>query len=340
MKIFRFTSRGSPLKGRSKNFIFLLIGIFLFVPSIVVAKHPDEVIVRTSIDKNSIFIGERIRYAIDVLTKHNLEIEFPKFKEGKIGDFEIKDSGTKNRRFFLGGRSLINWYAMTTYSIGEHQIPSFEIRYRLRGKKDWLTKKTGELKIVVMSVLPRKGLVSDMKDIKGPIYFYEINWILISGFVALSVFCILAIRIYKRKRITPLRLPHEIALEELEAARAFLSRTGDVKGYYIKICDCVRHYVERRFILKAPEMTTEEFLDSLRDSTSLTGAQKNLLKEFLGACDLVKFAKYAPTKVEAESIFVTAKNFASLRLRNSPSEAKGNFIEQTKLASSRNGLTK
>ena len=121
--------------------------------------------------------------------------------------------------------------------------------------------------------------------------------------------------IYKfRKKPLPVKLPHETALEELEDARGNFLKNSDVKEYYALISDCIRRYIERSFRLKAPEMTTEEFLGSLRESTVLSLDQKDLLKEFLNACDLVKFAKYAPARPEMESVFVAA----------------GKFIEETK----------
>ena len=56
-------------------------------------------------------------------------------------------------------------------------------------------------------------------------------------------------------------------------------------------------------------MTTEEFLDSLKSSNSLSQEQKSLLKDFMGSCDLVKFAKYAATKLEADLVNTAAAKF-------------------------------
>ena len=56
-------------------------------------------------------------------------------------------------------------------------------------------------------------------------------------------------------------------------------------------------------------MTTEEFLGSLRESTVLSLDRKDLLKAFLNACDLVKFAKYTPARAEMESVFAAARKF-------------------------------
>ena len=56
-------------------------------------------------------------------------------------------------------------------------------------------------------------------------------------------------------------------------------------------------------------MTTQEFLMSLGDSRKISAGYKELLKVFMEACDLVKFAKHAPAKDETESVFTTAKKF-------------------------------
>ena len=84
---------------------------------------------------------------------------------------------------------------------------------------------------------------------------------------------------------------------------------GKVKEYYFELSNIARHYIENRFRLKAPEMTTEEFLFSLRESAILSGTHKNLLKKFLNLCDIVKFAKYAPNEEAIEKSFGAAKKF-------------------------------
>ena len=88
-----------------------------------------------------------------------------------------------------------------------------------------------------------------------------------------------------------------------------LARRGLFKDYYSEISAIIRSYLEDRFALNAPEMTTEEFLNSLRDSGSLSTERKEPLKSFLNACDLVKFAKYLPPSSEVEAVFMTAKKF-------------------------------
>ena len=253
------------------------------------------------VDKASALIGDRIRLTIDVKYRPGAQIYFPEFKDGKIGDFEIKDSGQELKKS--------RWYYITAYSVGKHQVPPIEIKYKNKGDKELKSVQTRPLNITIESILPKDKMPVDIKDVKGPLSYFEINWFIISG-VLIMMMIITGAIIYKfRKKPLPVKLPHETALEELEAARGNFLKNSDVKEYYALISDCIRRYIERSFRLKAPEMTTEEFLSSLRESTVLSLDQKDLLKGFLNACDLVKFAKYTPARPEMESVFVAARKF-------------------------------
>ena len=108
---------------------------------------------------------------------------------------------------------------------------------------------------------------------------------------------------------TPPKLPYQIALDELGAAGRLFASNGDIKEYYVRVSDTVRRYIEAVFSLRAPEMTTQEFLTSLSDSQKLSIGYKDLLKSFMEACDLVKFAKHAPSRAEIDSVLTTAKKF-------------------------------
>lgn len=156
-----------------------------------------------------------------------------------------------------------------------------------------------------------------LKDIKPPVYFpadYFI-FILIAAIILLAAAAFLIARFLKKRKkvkpapvLKPRRPAHEIAYEALEALRAKnLPYSGRVKEYYFKLSDIARHYLEDRFSIKAPEMTTEEFLYFLQGSSALSIVHKGLLTEFLGHCDMVKFAKYGPAPKEIEYSFDAAR---------------------------------
>ena len=103
---------------------------------------------------------------------------------------------------------------------------------------------------------------------------------------------------------------HEWAQGELAALLAEdLVAKGRFRVYCYRVSDIVRGYIERRFRVAAPEMTTEEFLTAAATDRPFGETTTEELNRFLNACDLVKYAKYQPTTVEAKSLLETAYAF-------------------------------
>ena len=117
-----------------------------------------------------------------------------------------------------------------------------------------------------------------------------------------------------RKRKTELirifKPAHQIAYERLQALiKKDLIKAGKIKEFYRLISDILRHYIEHRFNLRAPERTTEEFLIELATAEVLGSDDKKDLGEFLKHCDLVKFARHNPSTEQIQKTFDLVKNF-------------------------------
>ena len=78
------------------------------------------------------------------------------------------------------------------------------------------------------------------------------------------------------------------------------------RPFCILVSDAVRLYLEEAFSLRAPERTTEEFLDELQSSALLSFSQKQSLADFLMRCDLVKFARDEPTVEHLKELYESA----------------------------------
>ena len=74
-----------------------------------------------------------------------------------------------------------------------------------------------------------------------------------------------------------------------------------MKTFYFRLSAIMRYYIEERFGLRAPERTTEEFLAEISNADVFNTGQRNYLKSFLKASDIVKFAKHEPQLQEAIS---------------------------------------
>ncbi len=283
---------------------------FLGISVLAMAEDTSAPSLKAGISRKRIFVGDRIRYRIEIVSREDLEIEFPQFKDSKIGDCEIKDYGSSVKRSLFGKRSYINWMDITSYYVGKRTIPSIEIKYRERGEGYWRKLNTGEFIFTVETILPKGARLTDIKDIKGVLYPFSwlklILWIVAALLVLWTIIRLVLKIIFKK---APPKLPHEIALGEIDSASKEFAAGGEVKDYYVKISDAARRYIESAFSLKAPEMTTKEFLASLSGSSKLQTAHKELLAVFMEACDLVKFAKYKPAMNDIDGVFNAAKKF-------------------------------
>ena len=127
-------------------------------------------------------------------------------------------------------------------------------------------------------------------------------------------------RLFRRKAAVKPKLPFEIALERLEAARALMT-PGTVRDYAFTASEIIRVYIEQRFGEKAAHRTTDEFLSDLllQTSTPLAGHQDRL-KDFLNHCDLSKFARWQFSVREMESMHESARDFV-LETRPQPEPA-------------------
>ncbi|MBI1852209.1 MAG: hypothetical protein HYR85_17855 [Planctomycetes bacterium] len=104
--------------------------------------------------------------------------------------------------------------------------------------------------------------------------------------------------------------PHVRAQQRLLRLRESEPRTpAEIEAYTIEASNLVRDYIEERFAVRAPEMTTEEFLASATAARALESEHRALLSEFLAHCDLVKFARYTPTAADRAQLVASAERF-------------------------------
>jgi hypothetical protein len=151
----------------------------------------------------------------------------------------------------------------------------------------------------------------DIRDIRGP-KAVPGSWVLpavLAGAIVVAL-CAYAVR-RRRHRETPRRslTLSEQALEGLENTRP-LMRPATAREFGIAASEVVRNYIEKRFQVIATQRTTEEFLQTLLQSSNETLARhRSLLEVFLQQCDFVKFAGASLAVTDMESLFQSARGF-------------------------------
>jgi hypothetical protein len=270
-----------------------------------------EVHVSASVDKADVKIGQHITYKITVESPRGTEVEFPAL-EGSVGGLEIRETIPVGKSRF-GRKTSEETLILSTFEPGPYKIPELTVKYRGPGDAEWREARTDAIPITVMSVLQGEKGVLDVKDIKGPVDIRKrlpkgLIWLLVLILAGLAGWAVYGLIKKNILRPEPPKPPHIIAYEALDYLRhSSLLLDGKIKEYFIELSDIVRRYVEGRFRLRAPEMTTEEFLVIARDNNELSTGHKGLLKDFMSKSDLVKFAKYGPTEKEIDEAFGSAK---------------------------------
>ena len=152
-------------------------------------------------------------------------------------------------------------------------------------------------------------IANDIRDIKPPVEIpsgWEWLWWTL-GVLAFALILFALWKWWQKRRLQITMKPpvpaHTRAKQMLEKALELIAQP---KPFCILVSDTIRIYLEERFNFRAPERTTEEFLNELQDTDLLRSAQKEKLGEFLGRCDLVKFAKYEPREPELRDLHGSA----------------------------------
>jgi len=153
-----------------------------------------------------------------------------------------------------------------------------------------------------------------LDDIRPPFFFlhsWPWLWIALGAAAALLALLIALWFLLRPHRLLSPKSAYELALEKLEKARALL-REDNPMPYAVLVSETIRSYLGQRFETPSTRRTTEEFLRQMEsDRATPLAEHRDLLKDFLQSCDLVKFARYQPTLTELEQVQQRAMTFVT-----------------------------
>jgi len=259
--------------------------------------------ISSDVDKSTIRIGDLIRYTVTVTHDPDVRIQLP--GEGvNLGGFDIRAYEAPGPRRERGRIVTESAYLISTFFTGEFEIPPTAVFYALPEDTAYRVLMTDPIHITVESVHP--GEEGDIREIKPPEeiprnWWLTLRWI--GAGVLGGVLIVLGWIVYRRARAgkrllpfreTPPRPPHEVAFDALERlSPSGLTDPVLIKAFYTDVSEIIRRYIEGRFFVPAPEMTTREVLDALMRE-QIEPDIREAVRILLEACDLVKFAKLIP----------------------------------------------
>lgn len=232
------------------------------------------------------------------------------------GKFAVADARPPETKFEANkmGRTVL-WYKLEPALPGRHAIEPQEIRFadRRAGERGGEYRfETPEISIDVRGSVQGEADWAKLKDIRaerrGP---FKISWPWVAALlVAASFLAALYIRLIRNAPPAPPMPAHLWADVELDRLlRANLIDKGCVDEFVARLSNILRQYIERRFSLRAPDRTTEEFYLELNASSALNNTQQSSILEFLRRADLVKFAADHPDEKAAALLLDTVRAF-------------------------------
>jgi uncharacterized protein DUF4381 len=152
---------------------------------------------------------------------------------------------------------------------------------------------------------------ADIHEIAPPVdYSLVPPWVIYAAIAAgLVLLGLLGWWIRKRAlRPKPVESPRARALAALERITREMEMLTPYQ-FSIAVSDILRGYVTEQYNLPVTRQTSVEFLEMLAKSSPFSSDEKSLLQEFLGRCDLIKFARYDATPDDSRQLLEEARQF-------------------------------
>jgi hypothetical protein len=270
------------------------------------------------LDKTKLSIAETILLQLEATASSRYEVKTPKVDETLLTNFGLVSWDNLGRKLDPNNNVATTYqYRLEPFLSGKFDIPAFTFVFQDVNDPNSRHEVSSEpISIEVTSLLGEDRAKLTINDIEGVVEMpvrvsWWWLWIVGGGVVAaVPVVWWLLRRKRIREQVRIFQPAHELAYARLRALVAEgLVEAGRVKEFYERVSAILRHYIEDRFDLRAPERTTEEFLYELGRTDVLAPPDKQMLQEFLMHCDLVKFAKHAPTTEQIQQSFDLVKAF-------------------------------
>ena len=242
---------------------------------------------------------------VTLKAKPSVKAELPDLRDRVVG-FSLAEDFAEEPKTEKDGRQVqvVNWRLVPEPCAEVYKIKPFVVGDAIGGPIYFESPAAREPVTGAMEVKVSKDL--------PPLSWKLVGWVALglAGLVALVACLWFAIRYVFRKVKEHRMSPIERAWVELDRLlKKGLPGRGRYKDFYVELTMVVRRYVQRKYGIKAPHLTTEEFFAALAESGRQSTAQAKTLREFLESADLVKFAGVEATGEMADAATDSARGY-------------------------------
>ena len=265
-------------------------------------------------------IGDLVTLTLEVTAAAGVEVLMPEFGEA-LDRFAIIDYVPKQHVGPEGGSIWRQVYRLQPAISGTQSIPPLLIEFvdRRPGERQAPERQdayeliTPRLDFEVESVIPAAA-GNELKPPRGELNLptdANTRWGLWVGLALGAVVVAGSAAWLLRRESVPVAISaYEEAKHRLQQLRTQpLPQPDEVDSFFVELSAIVRNYLEQRFQLRAPELTTEEFLEVAASSPDLSTQHQQTLQAFLLQADMVKFAGHRPGKKGIRGALDAAEQF-------------------------------
>lgn len=275
--------------------------------------EPGELTLHIQAPLESILIGDPCEVTLSAICPTNGRVDFPEV--GREKDIVVLERSWHEEPLGEGHKKTELAMTITSFRPGDHVLCPEPVLYHHDGITE--TNLFPGSMLSVTSSLPADASkeIADIKPVRPlPSRIPRWTWIVLGSAVLAYLVGLVTSKLWHHRDALPFRAPpvppHVIALNALRALKekGLLERDA-CNPFYTELSLILRTYLEGRFHLNAPDETTEEIVEEMSRSLELSGAQRNILQEFMRQADMVKFAKGHPDRMTMEAAFETTQHF-------------------------------
>lgn len=295
-----------------RQFLLVLLTCLFFVRA-----HAQQtpVTARFTSANPSRLVGEAINLTLVVEAPADAIVTAPEFPTD-WPPFEVQSVGEINKTISGDIATYRQNLAVIAWRPGDHATPDTYIQYQLAPDGETLTILAEPSVIAVPSVLVNGD--TNLRPLKPPVSLpYLLPWLIL--LVAIAAFgAARGVHWWRSRR----RALHGDARfgrggDAVYSAkqRALMQLRNIREGklspvvVYETVADCLRAYVQRKFNVRALDMTTNELMSTLQAESLLDKPQRRDLVRMLEYADLVKFAEVQPGERAVKQLLDTAEKW-------------------------------
>ncbi len=308
-----------------RTLIFYFIVLALMGAGNIHIANGQEYSVSATPDSTLMVIGGQMNLTLEVTQPKNLKVVFPQFTDTITRNIEIVETSAPDTTVISDERiSVKQVLRITSFDSGLHYIPP--MTFELASADMQARERTRSIGLMVVNpfkeVDPQKGITDIKAPLNTPFKFSELYrflpWIL--GGLAAVLLIGAGIWFYIKRRNPlnalirqkPKEPAHVVALRKLDHIKEEkIWQKGQIKQFHSDISTILRHYIEDRYGIQAPEQITSEILESLRQVDLPDEKVTEKVRQVLELSDMVKFAKFEPLPDENDISLINSYFFVN-----------------------------